>query len=88
LVADALSEQGEWEEAMAISGHAVAVSEVTGNLWLLPEVYRISGNIFLRKSSPDVENAQKSFRMAVSFSQHHKMPFFEQRALESLEMIK
>jgi DNA-binding SARP family transcriptional activator len=88
LVADALSEQGEWEEAIAISGQAVAVSEETGNLWLLPEVYRIRGDIYMRKSLPDVDNAQKSFQKAVSISQHYNMPFFEQRALVSLEMIK
>ena len=89
LVADALSDQGEygWKEAMAISNRAVKDSEEAGYQWMLPEIYRIRGVIYLRKSQPDVENAQKSFRKAVSISQRHKMPFFEQRARESLEKI-
>jgi hypothetical protein len=82
------TQEKEWEEAKAISDRAVKESEETGYQWMLPEIYRIRGNIYLRKSQPDVENAQKSFRKAISISQRHKMPFFEQRALESLEMIK
>ena len=88
LVADVLSTQEkEWEEAKPISDRAVKDSEETGYQWMLPEIYRIRGNIYLRKSQSDVENAQKSFRKAISISQRHKMPFFEQRALDSLEKI-
>ena len=89
LVADTLSKHGvdAWKEALAISDRAVKESEETGYLWVLPEIYLIRGNIYTRKSPPDVENAQKSFQKALSISQRYKMPFFEQRALNSLEKI-
>jgi len=88
LFADALSEQGEWMEAMEISDQAVKVSNEIGNQWMLPEIYRIRGNIYLRKNQPDVKNAQKSFQKAISIARHHKAPFFEQRAIDCLEKIK
>ncbi|REL33779.1 hypothetical protein DYD21_10255 [Rhodohalobacter sp. SW132] len=88
LVADALSDQGEWEEAMAISNRAVKESEETGYQWMLPEIYRIRGNIYLRKSPPDLVNAQKKLRKAVSKARNHKMPFLEQRARANLKNIQ
>jgi DNA-binding SARP family transcriptional activator len=89
LFAEALSEQGdeEWEKAIAISDRAVKECEETEYLWLLPEIYRIRGHIYLKKSPPDVDNAQKSFKKAVSIARNHKASNFEQRALESLEKI-
>jgi tetratricopeptide (TPR) repeat protein len=84
LIADALSEQGEWKKAMAISERAVTEIEESGNLLLLTDVYRIKGHIYLRKKPKDVEKAQECFRTAIAISQQHKMPVFEQRALKDL----
>jgi len=88
LFAEMLCEQEEWVEAIALSDRAVKQMKETGYQWMIPEIYRIRGDIYLKKRPSDVMKAKKNFRKALSVSRRHHALFFEQRALASLEKIK
>lgn len=87
LLAEALGECGELEEAKKIVNEAVKQIDDTSDRWMEPEVYRIRAKIYRKLYSPETAQSQNSLRKAVKVAQSQKVPIFEQRALASLENL-
>jgi predicted ATPase len=87
LVAEALASTGEVEDGIAVIDQALARSALTGENWADAELHRLRGDLLYRLSRPDMDQAERSFRAALSIAREQGTKGFELRAATSLSQL-
>jgi class 3 adenylate cyclase/predicted ATPase len=87
LMASALFELADFDEAFACIETAHRMCEQTQELWCLAEVYRLYGEIYRRQPKPDPDRAQKWLRKAIELAQRQSAKGWELRAATSLARL-
>jgi predicted ATPase len=87
LVAEALALGGEVEEGLAELDQALARSTESGQKWADAELRRLRGDLLCRLPRPDLNNAESSFRSALSIAREQGTRGFELRAARSLARL-
>jgi predicted ATPase len=87
LVAEALAFAGDVEEGLAELNQAIARSTETGEKWADAELHRLRGDLLCRLTRPDLDNAETSFRAALSIAREQGTKGFELRAATSLARL-
>jgi DNA-binding SARP family transcriptional activator/tetratricopeptide (TPR) repeat protein len=87
LIARALAEGGEFVEAFRLVEKAQTQIHHTGERWLEAEVYRIKGEISLKRNSDDQSAARASFEQAIAIARRQGAVYFEQKAQACLSRM-
>jgi predicted ATPase len=87
LVAEALMFAGEVEEGLVALDQAFARSTESGERWADAELHRLHGDLVSRLPRPDLDNAENSFRAALSIAREQGTRGFELRAATSLARL-
>ena len=87
LVAEALALVGEVAEGLAELDQALARSTESGEKWADAELHRLRGDLLCRLARPDLDNAERSFRVALSIAREQGTRGFELRAATSLARL-
>ena len=85
--AEAQSEMGPVESAVAILDGAFALSERTGQRWHDAELNRLRGNILLKRDPANTAPAEEAFLAAGAVAREQKARSFELRAALSLAKL-
>jgi predicted ATPase len=85
--AEAQSEMGPVESAVAILDGAFALSERTGQRWHDAELNRLRGNILLKRDPANTAPAEDAFLTAIAVAREQKARSFELRAALSLAKL-
>ena len=85
--AAALADQGECNEAYSIVQVAADVGGSTGGHWWDAEFLRVRGNIMLKRSPSDKDQARASFTEALSAARKREARLFELRAASDLASL-
>ena len=87
LVAEALAFAGEVEEGLAELDQALARSTESGEKWADAELHRLRGDLICRLPRLDLDEAESSFRTALSIAREQGTKGFELRAATSLARL-
>jgi tetratricopeptide (TPR) repeat protein len=91
LLADAYSKGGQIENALHTLRDALACAESTGEVWWMPEIHRLKGELTLRSSVQglafSVKEAEECFLKAVEIAQRQQAKSLELRAATSLARL-
>jgi DNA-binding winged helix-turn-helix (wHTH) protein/predicted ATPase len=100
LLAEALAEAGRTEEGLAALAEALDAAEKTGGRYYEAELYRLKGELLLRRStersasggagadtSSDMHEAEACFQRAVEVARRQKAKSFELLAVKSLSRL-
>jgi predicted ATPase len=87
LVAEALMFAGEVEQGLAELDQALARSAESGERWADAELHRLRGDLICRSPRPDLDQAERSFRAALSIAREQGTKGFELRAATSLARL-
>jgi len=85
--AEAQSEMGRIESAVAILDGAFALSERTGQHWHDAELNRLRGNILLKRDPTNLAPAEEAFQTAIAIAREQKARSFELRAAMSMARL-
>ncbi len=84
LVAEALALAGEVDQGLAELDQALAKSTLSGEKWADAELHRLRGDLICRLPRADLDNAESSFRAALSIAREQGTKGFELRVATSL----
>jgi predicted ATPase len=87
LVAEALAYAGEVDQGLVELDQALARSALSSERWADAELHRLRGELLCRSSRPDLDNAERSFRAALSIAREQGTRGFELRAATSLAQL-
>jgi predicted ATPase len=87
LVAEALALGGEVDQGLAELDQALARSTLSGERWIDVELHRLRGDLMCRLPRPDPDEAERSFRTALSIAREQGAKGFELRAATSLAQL-
>jgi predicted ATPase len=87
LVAEALAFAGKVEEGLAELDQALARSTLSGERWADAELHRLHGDLLCRLPRPDLDSAERCFRVALSTAREQGSKGFELRAATSLARL-
>jgi predicted ATPase len=87
LLGEALTQDGRWDEALALlEGHIAAVS-ATGELCFAAELHRRRGQLLLKGPMPDFAGAEAEFLQAMDIARRQSAKLWELRAGVSLARL-
>jgi predicted ATPase len=78
---------GEVDEGFAELDQALARSTESGEKWADAELHRLRGDLICRLPRPDLDNAERSYRAALSIAREQGTKGFELRAATSLARL-
>jgi predicted ATPase len=87
LVAEALAFAGEVDQGIAELDQALARSTDSGERCWDAELHRLRGDLICRLPRPDLDNAERSYRAALSIAREQGTRGFELRAATSLARL-
>jgi predicted ATPase len=87
LVAEALAFAGDVDHGLGELDQALARSTESGERWADAELHRLRGDLLCRLSRPDLDEAERSFRAALSTAREQGTTGFELRAATSLARL-
>jgi predicted ATPase len=87
LMAHVSADSGAFREAFQLLEKAWTQIDQTGERWLEAEMYRIKGEIILKKSPGDQSTARAAFAQAAVIAREQGAVYFEQKALACLERM-
>jgi class 3 adenylate cyclase/predicted ATPase len=87
VYAEAESELGQSESALATINEAIAFGEHTGQRWIEAELHRVRGDILLRITGPDFAAAETSLKHAIEIARHQQTKTFELRGAVALARL-
>jgi predicted ATPase len=87
LVAESLAFAGEVDQGLAELDQALARLTESGEKWADAELHRLHGDLVCRLPRPDLDNAERSFRTALSIAREQGTKGFELRAATSLARL-
>jgi tetratricopeptide (TPR) repeat protein len=86
LRASACDLAGEAEEGLSLLDEAMQIVDKTGERWLEAELYRLKGQLLLRRAH--AEAAEELYRKALSIAQEQEAKLWELRASASLARLR
>jgi predicted ATPase len=86
-LAKALAGLGQFDDAWARIGEAIAAVEATGATWCEAEIRRVAGEIALMSPAPDPAKAQACFEHALAIARAQQARTWELRAAMSLARL-
>jgi len=87
ILAAMLSEIGKHQAAEETVARAIELIETTGERWAESEVYRIAGDVLLRKPDADTRTAEQRLNHAIEVARRQKATWWELRATTSLARL-
>jgi tetratricopeptide (TPR) repeat protein len=87
ILAAMLSETGRHQAAEETVARAIELVETTGEQWAESEVYRIAGDVLLRKPDADTRTAEQRLNHAIEVARRQKAIWWELRATTSLARL-
>jgi predicted ATPase len=87
LVAEALAFASEIDQGVAELDQSLARSTESGEKWMDAELHRLRGDLMCRLPRPGLDNAERSFRAALSIAREQGTRGFELRAATSLARL-
>ena len=87
-LADALSLSGETKKAQATIAEALELCERNEELWYLPELLRVKGEIILRAAPEDSAAAETQFMQSIDWARRQGALSWELRAAISLARLR
>lgn len=87
LKADAYSDLDQIEAGLDALGEGLEVTQRTGEVWWNAEIYRRTGNLQLRKSTPDEHRAESLFQEALLLARRQQAKSLELRAAIDLAQL-
>jgi predicted ATPase/class 3 adenylate cyclase len=84
LLAEAAGHVGQVEEGLRLLTEALAAFETSGRGDMLTEVYRLQGELLLRRGVPEVARAKASFHQALALARHQQAKSWELRVAMTL----
>jgi TOMM system kinase/cyclase fusion protein len=86
LLAEAYGQVGQIEAGLTTLAEALAVAHKTGGRYWEAELYRLKGELVLRRASP-IEEAEGCFRQALEIARQQQVKSLELRAVTSLSRL-
>jgi predicted ATPase len=86
LLAEAYGEVGQIEEGLTALTEGLATAHHTGERWWEAELYRLKGELLLRRGTP-IEEGEACFQQALAVVRHQKAKALELRAAMSLARL-
>ena len=86
LLAEAYGEVGQTEAGLTVLAEALAVVDNTGERYWEAELYRLKGELLLRRASP-TEEVEAWFQQALDVARHQQAKSLELRAAMSLSRL-
>ena len=83
ILAAMLSETGRHQAAAETVTRAIELVETTGEQWAESEVYRIAGEVILRRPDADTRIAEQHLNHAIEVARHQNTRWWELRATTS-----
>ncbi|MGI9477797.1 MAG: AAA family ATPase, partial [Hyphomicrobiaceae bacterium] len=87
LKAEAYSDLEKIDAGLDALGEALEATQRTGEVWWNAELHRRRGALLLRKTSPDVPQAESCFQEALLVAQRQQAKSFELRAAMNLAQL-
>src|SRR5207245_6680446 len=87
ILAAMLSETGRHQAAEETVARAMELIETTGEQWVESEVYRIAGEVLLRKPDADTRTAERRLNHAIEVARRQNTRWWELRATTSLARL-
>jgi predicted ATPase len=87
LLAEALGDQGQFDEALALLAEALATVETTGERFIEAEIHRLRGRLLLRQSPGAVPEACRSINRALDVAREQRARAWEARAQAELNLL-
>ena len=87
ILAARLSDTGRHQAAEETVPRAMELVETTGERWAESEVYRIAGEVLLRKSDADTRTAEQRMNHAIEVARRQNARWWELRATTSLAQL-
>jgi predicted ATPase len=87
LLAEALGNENQGEEALNVLGEALAVSRANGDLMYEAEIYRLKGELLASSGAEDRGEAESCFRRAIEIARGQQAKSWELRAVTSLARL-
>ena len=84
LFAEASLERKDWDDGMSAISEALSLIQETGELHVIPEVYRIRGDLLVRSKKSDLE---ADYLKALELARQQGTRLFEVRAAISLAQL-
>jgi predicted ATPase len=79
LLAEALAQKGELDEALVLIDEAVDQMERWGERHYEAETYRVRGDLLLARESTDPQTAELSYLKAIDVARRQEAKLFERR---------
>jgi predicted ATPase len=87
LLAEAVGHAGQVVEGLHLLTEALSMSEASGRVDWLAEVYRLQGELLLRQTTPDAAQAEACFQQALAIARRQQAKSWELRAAMSLARL-
>ena len=87
FLAKAHADLGQFGDAWRYLGDAMATAERTGEVWYLPELHRMMGEIALRSPERDVAKAEAYFERSLAVARQQRAKSWELRAAMSMARL-
>jgi predicted ATPase len=87
MLAEANIEAGHFNDAHDASTEALAVADEHQELWPVPELYRLRGELLLKQDASNAAQAEQSLRTAIDIARRQKAKSWELRATTSLARL-
>jgi predicted ATPase len=87
LLAEAHGIMGQPEAGLMVLTEALTLTDITGERWSEPELYRLKGELLLQQSSDNQAEAESCFRHALDLARNQQAKSLELRAATSLARL-
>lgn len=87
MLVDAYRIGGEIENGLKTFAEALSAAESTGEFWFQAELFRLRGELLLMQDTPDLVQAEVSFRKSMQISHSQKAKSLELRSATSLARL-
>jgi predicted ATPase len=87
LLAEVYETANRADEGLATVHEAINIVDKTGERWFEAELYRLTGELLLKQSIPDVTQAEAAFQQALDIARSQQAKSWELRAAMSLSRL-
>ena len=87
LLAELLTKAGDWNEALAVLGEALAIVVASGERWFEPELHRLKAEALIASTPGDLAEAEAALGRALIVAREQGARFWELRAATTLARL-
>jgi predicted ATPase len=88
LLAELLTKAGDWNEALAVLGEALAIIGASGERWFEPELHRLMAEALIASTPSDPAEAEASLGRALVVAREQGARLWELRAATTLARLR